>query len=150
MDSTGSISRQEHDEEIRKLKALYKPNNVFNVPVSSTLDFFKWWCIFLRPFIPLTDRESDVVASFLKQRYELSKSITDPVLLDTMVMSSEVINRIVEECKITKQHFYVVMGTLKKKNVINKCINPRLIPNIRVSDDGVFKLIILFKDDEKA
>ena len=136
--------RQQYSDEIKRLKELYKPNNAFSVPVADILDFFKWWCVFLRPFVPLTERETEVVASILKQRYELSKLIKDPAILDTMVMSSETLNKIAKECKITKQHFYVVMSSLKKKNIINGHINPKLIPNIK--DDGVFKLTILFKE----
>ena len=56
---------------------LPKPNNIITIPVSKDYDFFRWWCIFLRPVINLTNREIDVIASFLKQRWELSKSITD-------------------------------------------------------------------------
>ena len=140
-----TISMKEHVEEIKRLKEMYKPNNVFNVPVSSTLDFFKWWCIFLRPFVPLTERETDVVASFLKQRWELFKlkDIKDQSILDALTMSSDTINKVVEECKITKQHFYVVMSSLKKKGVIDGKINPKLIPNLK--EDGMFKLDILFK-----
>ena len=136
---------KEHVEEIKRLKEMYKPNNVFNVPVSSTLDFFKWWCIFLRPFVPLTERETDVVASFLKQRWELFKlkDIKDQSILDALTMSSDTINKVVEECKITKQHFYVVMSSLKKKGVIDGKINHKLIPNLK--EDGMFKLDILFK-----
>lgn len=123
------------------------PNNAFNIHVNSMLDFFKWWCIFLRPFVPLTEREIDVVASFLKQRWELSKSISDPVILDTMIMSNNVLNKVVEECKMTKQHFYVVMAALKKKKVIGGYINPKIIPNVK--EDGLFKLTFLFKGGDK-
>lgn len=142
MESVETIPVSRHTEELQKLRELYKPNNAFNIPVTTPLEFFKWWCIFLRPFIPLTDRETDVVASFLKQRWELSKSISDPAILDAMMMNSDTLNKVVEECKITKQHFYVVMSSLKKKNVINGHINPKLIPNTK--DHGTFKLTILF------
>ena len=141
-----TISMKEHVDEIKRLKEMYKPNNAFNVPVSSTLEFFKWWCIFLRPFVPLTERETDVVASFLKQRLELSKIISDPGILDIMLMDSKTINKVVEECKITKQHFYVVMSSLKKKGVIDGKISPKLIPNLK--EDGIFKLTILFKNEK--
>ena len=137
-----TISMKEHVDEIKRLKEMYKPNNAFNVPVSSTLEFFKWWCIFLRPFVPLTERETDVVASFLKQRLELSKIISDPGILDVMLMDSKTINKVVEECKITKQHFYVVMSSLKKKGVIDGKISPKLIPNLK--EGGIFKLTIIF------
>lgn len=145
MESVETISKKQHDEEIRQLKEKYKPNNAFNVPVTDMLDFFKWWCVFLRPFIPLTERETDVVASLLKQRWELSKGIKDPSILDTMTMSGDILDKVTKECKITKQHFYVVMSSLKKKGVINGHINPRLIPNIK--EEGAFKLTILFTEN---
>lgn len=143
-----AVPRQQVNDEVKKLKELYKPNNAFTVPVANTLDFFKWWCVFLRPFIPLTERETDVVASLLRQRWELSKIIKDPSILDTMTMSGNTLDKVVEECKITKQHFYVVMSSLKKKGVINGHINPRLIPNLK--EEGVFKLTILFKENNQA
>lgn len=149
MDNVETISKQQHDEEIKRLKELYKPNNAFNIPVSNTLEFFKWWCVFLRPFIPLTEREADVVASLLKQRWELFmlKDIKDPSLLDTLTMSRDTLNKVVEECKISKEYFYVVMSSLKKKGIIDGCITPKLIPNLK--GDGTFKLTILFKKDSK-
>lgn len=135
----------------RENKKLPKPNNVVMVPTSSPLDFFRWWCVFLRPFVKLTNREIDVIASFLNQRWELSKHISDPAILDTMVMSEEIKKKVMEECKITLQHFYVVISNLKKNNIINNnVINPRLIPNIRQDDNGCFQLLILFKEDLKA
>ena len=129
-------------------RMLPKPNNIVTVPTTLDTDFFKWWCTFLGPFVHLTSREMDVVASFLKQRWELSKSISDPVLLDTVVMGEDSKKKVMEECKITLQHFYVVMSNLRKsKVIINNIINPRLIPNIRKDDNGCFQLLILFKDD---
>lgn len=147
MESIETIPKTQHDEEIRQLKEKYKPNNAFNVPVTGLLDFFKWWCVFLRPFIPLTEREIDVVASLLKQRWELSKGIKDPAILDTLLMSSDTLDKVAKECKITKQHFYVVMSSLKKKGAINGYINSRLIPNLK--KEGDFKLTILFKEDNQ-
>lgn len=129
------------------VKKMPKPNNIFNVPVTMDTNFFKWWCVFLRPFVTLTDRETDVIASFLRQRWELSKNISDPQILDTMVMSEATKRKVIEECNISLQHFYVVMSTLRKKKVVvGNMIEPRLIPNIRVDDNGVFQLLILFKE----
>lgn len=128
----------------------HKPNNVIPVPVTNEVDFFKWWCVFLRPFINLTNREIDVIASFLKQRWELSKHISDSAILDTMVMSEDTKNKVIEECHITQSHFYVVMSNLRKHKVIlGNVINPKLIPNIRLDDNGAFQLLILFKNNEK-
>lgn len=139
----GTANKTEHAK-------LPKPNNIVTVPTADGVEFFKWWCVFLRPFINLTNREIDVIANFLKQRWELSKSISDPAILDTMVMSETTKNKVIEDCNITQQHFYVVMSNLRKNNVIvNNTINPRLIPNIRKDDNGCFQLLILFKDKGK-
>lgn len=126
-----------------------KPNNLITIPLSPEKGFFKWWCTFLRPFVDLTPRELDVVAAFLRQRFELSKHITDPAILDTMVMSEDTKEKVREECNITLQHFYVVMSNLRKHQIIKgNIINPRLIPNIRETDNGVFELLILFKETQ--
>ena len=131
-------------------RKLPKPNNIVTIPTTLDNGFFKWWCTFLRPFINLTEREIDVVASFLKQRYELSKHISDPALLDTMVMNESTRKKVLEDCNITLQHFYVVMSNLRKnKVIINDALNPRLIPNIRQDDKGTFQLLILFKDTSR-
>ena len=125
------------------------PNNLIKVPVTSKKDFFKWWCIFLRPFVNLTNREIDVVSSFLKQRWELSKIVSDPAILDAMVMSDDTKKKVMEECSITLQHFYVVMSNLRKHKVLKgTIINPRLIPNIRETDNDCFELRIIFKQEE--
>lgn len=128
-------------------RKLHKPNNIVTVPVQAdTSSFFKWWCIFLRPFVDLTNREIDVIAEFLKQRFELAKSISDPTLLDNALMSDMTKRKVIDACHITQQHFYVVMSNLRKNKVITgNIINPRLIPNVRVDDNGVFQLLILFK-----
>jgi hypothetical protein len=144
-----TISMKDHVEEMKKLKEMYKPNNVFNVPVSSTLDFFKWWCIFLKPFVSLTPKEIDVVAAFLKQRYELSKIISDDAIIDEQLMGEKSRNKVLEECGISKQHFYVIMSNLRKNHVITESgINPRLIPNIREDDNGIFQLLVIFRDSK--
>jgi len=128
---------------------LPKPNNVIPIKVTMGLDFFKWWCLFLKPFINLTPRERDVIASFLNQRWELSKKTSDPAILDTMVMSNDTKSKVIAECGITQAHFYVVMSNLRKnKIIVNNVINPRLIPNIRKDDNGYFQLLVLFKDSQ--
>jgi len=130
---------------------LQKPNNV--VPINTTLglDFFKKWCTFLRPFIRLTNRELDVISSFLNQRWKLSQEISDPAILDAMIMTEATKNKVIEECGITQQHFYVVMSNLRKNKVIeNNKINSRLIPNIKKDDNGYFQLLFLFKYDNKG
>lgn len=126
----------------------HKPNNALNITPTPEKNFFKWWCIILDPFIHLSPREVDVMAAYLRQRHELKKVISDPSVLDSQLMSNKVKFKIIEECNITVQNYYVVMGNLKKKNVITESgINPLLIPNIRQDDKGHFIFLVLFNGD---
>lgn len=126
-----------------------KPNNMWIVD-NPSLDFFKWWCECLHPIIDLSKKELAVVASFLKQRYELSKVISDPAVLDSQLMSIEIKRKIMNETGTTLSHFYVLMNTLKKKKVITETgINPRLIPNRKPGDGNCFQYLLQFKFPEE-
>lgn len=130
--------------------ANHKPNNCLNIVPTPDKNFFKWWCTLLRPFVALTPREIDVMASFLKQRFELAEVISDPAILDSQLMSNDTKEKVIAECDITLQHFYVVMSNLRKNHVITDAgINPKLIPNLRKDDNGLFQLLILIKEDVK-
>lgn len=121
-----------------------KPNNIVRIPCSSKREFFKYWFMFLEPFHNLTNREIDVVVEFLIHRFDLSKKISDPEILNKVLMGEDTKRQIREENNITLQHFQVIMGKLKKKKVIidNK-INPKFIPNLQEEQDN-FKLLLLF------
>lgn len=124
------------------------PNNIISIDASPDVDFFKWWCMFLRPFVNLTKREIEVVACFLKQRWELSKEISNPAILDEMMASEKIKKRVLEECNITQAHFYVIMSTLRRNKVfVNDTLNPRLIPNVKNGEN--FQLLILFNNKNK-
>lgn len=122
-----------------------KANNVVRIPTSLNSKFFKYWFEFLKPFHKLTDREIDVIASFTKQRYELSKVIKDADILDKVTMSEDTKKKVREECNITLPHFQVIMGKLRKNGVIEDGrINPKFIPNID-EETGNFQLLLLFE-----
>ncbi len=122
-----------------------KANNAVRIPTSLKTNFFKYWLAFLKPFHNLTDREVDVMTSFIKQRYELSKVITDEIILDKVTMSEDTKRKVREECNITLPHFQVIMGKLRKNKVIvNNRINPKFIPNIK-EENGVVTLLLLFE-----
>ena len=121
-----------------------KPDNIVRIPCSLDSSFFRYWFMFLEPFHKLTDREIGVIASFVKQRYELSKVIKDSEILDKVTMSEDVKKKVREECHITLPHFQVIMGKLRKNKVIvDGKINPRFIPNID-EESGSFKLLLYF------
>lgn len=119
-------------------------NNVIRIPASLDKDFFKYWFLFLKPFHNLTDREMDVIACFVKQRFELSKVIKDDVILDKVVMSEDTKQKVREECEVSLPHFQVVMGKLRKaKVIVDGKINPKYIPRLEEDGDS-FKLLLLF------
>lgn len=120
-----------------------KPDNIVRIPCSLDKSFFRLWFKFLEPFHKLTDREIDVITSFVKQRYELSKVIKDNEILDKVTMSEDTKKKVREECNITLPHFQVIMGKLRKnKVIIDGKINPRFIPNID-EETGIFQLLLL-------
>ena len=122
-----------------------KPNNIVRVPCSLSGSFFRHWFKFLEPFHKLTEREIDVITSFVKQRYELSKVIKDNEILDKVTMSEDTKKKVREECNITLPHFQVIMGKLRKnKVIIDGKINPKFIPNIN-EETGTFQLLLLFE-----
>lgn len=119
-------------------------DSVVRIPCKLDYSFFKMWFMFLQPFHHLTEREMEVIASFIKQRYELSKVIADNAILDKVTMSEDIKKKVREECDVSLPHFQVIMSKLRKnKVIIDNRINPRFIPRIS-EENGSFKLMLLF------
>lgn len=119
-------------------------DNVVRIPCKLDYSFFKMWFMFLQPFHHLTEREMEVATSFVKQRYELSKVVSDNDILDRLVMSEDTKRKVREECNITLPHFQVIMGKLRKNNIIvDGKLNPRYIPRV-IEENDSFKLMLLF------
>ena len=109
---------------------------------------FRYWVEFLRPLHELTKREMDVLAEFLKVRYELGKVIIDSDTLDRVLMSEETKRNIRKHCGISTKHFQVITSKFRKNGVIkdNK-IYLKLIPTITA--DGVVLMVhFSFKDEQ--
>lgn len=121
-----------------------KINNVITIPTSIEGSFFRYWFEFLRPFHRLTDREMDVIASFVKHRYMLSKVVSDQEILNRLTMSDDTKRKVREDCNISQAHFQVIMTKLKKSKVIeNDRINPKFIPRLD-KDSNNFQLLLSF------
>lgn len=119
-------------------------DSIVRVPCKVDGKFFRYWFEFLTPFHNLTKREMDVITSFVKQRYELSKVIKDNEILDNVTMSEDTKKKVREECDISLPHFQVIMGKLRKnKVIIDGKINPRYIPSVD-EEKGSFKMMLLF------
>lgn len=122
-----------------------KINNVITIPTSTKGKFFRYWFEFLRPFHKLTDREIDVISSFVKYRYELSKVIRDQEVLNKVTMSEDTKRKVREDCNISQAHFQVIMTKLKKSKVIDDGkINPKFIPRLEEDATG-FQLLLSFE-----
>lgn len=119
-------------------------DSIVRIPCKVDGKFFRYWFEFLTPFHNLTEREMDVITSFVKQRYELSKVIKDNEILDKVTMSEDTKKKVREECDISLPHFQVIMGKLRKnKVIIDGKINPRYIPSVD-GENGSFKMMLLF------
>lgn len=124
-------------------------DNVF--PISSSVDgFFKLWLKFMKPYHNLTEREQDVTAAFLRNRYYLSTKISDPKILNQVLFSEQTKKKIMAETNLSVAHFQVIMGKLRKVGVIeNNTLNQKLIPFLKPGAKD-FKLLLLFRLEDEG
>lgn len=130
----------------------FKPDATVRIPTTKGKEFFKFWLNILKPFHNLTNREIDVAVSFLWNRYELSKVISDTNLLEANSLNEATKRKVRKECDVTLPHFQVIMGKLKKsKIIVDGKLNPKFIPNIK-EEAGSFQLLFLFdfKDEQQS
>lgn len=123
------------------------PNGVIKIPASLEGNFFRYWFEFLEPLHKLTNREIFVIAEFLKERHKLSKVISDPDVLERFIMNEDSKRKVREACGLSLANFHVIMGKLRKQNVIiDGKINPKYIPNVtkEVEESGNFYLLLAF------
>jgi hypothetical protein len=65
-------------------------------------------------------------------------------------MSEDIKAKVKEECNVSDAFFQVILGKLRKENVIiNGRINPLLIPKRLNKDDKYFTLLLLFEFNER-
>lgn len=120
-----------------------KVNNVITVPTTLDGNFFKYWFEFLKPFHKLPNKEIEVIAAFVKHRYELSKIIKDSDVLDRVVIN-DVKMQVIEELGLSQTHYQALMSSLRKHKIIeNGRINPKFIPKID-EDSNSFNLLLAF------
>lgn len=125
-----------------------RANNVIRISTSLQGRFFRTWIEYLTPLHNLTNREKDVIAAFIKKRFELSESISDPDILDREVMSDYTKSQIKEECNVSDAFFQVIIGKLRKTGIItNGKINPKFIPKRLKTGDNAFLLLLDFELD---
>lgn len=125
-------------------------NNVIRIPTSLEGNFFRIWIEFLTPLHGLANREKDVLASLLKERHKLSKSISDEAILDKVLFSEDAKNIVKKECDISDAFFQVILMKLRKtKVIVDGKINPKFIPKNVENKDREFQLLLYFDLNEE-
>lgn len=129
-------------------------NKILTVDCSGESDFFDLWVEYLGPKHGLTKTEQKYLASCLRTRYELSKSITNETLLDETCMNDIYRTKIREEINFSPQQSQNIISKFKKLKMLvprkypfsNKIqyykIAPTLIPNYDENED--FVLVYVF------
>lgn len=112
-------------------------------------DFFRVWVAFLEPVHKLTGKEMEVLAEYLKERYELSKKISDNDTIDKVLMSFDTRKIICNRCDIKGKHLNVILSKFRKNGVIKDGkIYLNLMPVF--NNDGAGLMIYFnFKDDDQ-
>lgn len=127
---------------------LKEPSDIARIPTSLTStsnNFFRLWLEFMRPLHNLSAKESDVLSFYLSKRFELSRSITDEELLNSVLFSMEVRKELKETLNMSTSHVHVVLSKLKKVGILTKKgINRKYIPKVKLDRDN-YMLIFLFE-----
>ena len=118
--------------------------NVKNIDVNRQ-KFFIYWLQFLKPYHKLRDKEIELLSLLLEKRYVLSQKITDPSLVDLLLLSTENRKIIMEEMGYHSMQVLTnaLSGLRKKKVLDDNSIIKGLIPEIN-NDTNNFKLIFNF------
>ncbi len=118
--------------------------NVKNIDVNRQ-KFFTYWLQFLKPYHKLRDKEIELLSLLLEKRYTLSQKVNDPMLVDTLLLSTENRKIIMEEMGYHSMQVLTnaLSGLRKKKVLEDNSIIKGLIPEINDST-GNFKLIFNF------
>jgi hypothetical protein len=127
-----------------------------NYNSSENSDFFSLWIEYLAPKHHLTKSEQKFLAACLRQRYILSKSISDETLLDETTLNDTYRTKIRQDLGISTQQMQNTIAKLKKLHILvprnfpfsDKLsyykISPSFIPNYNEGED--FNLLFIFKN----
>lgn len=117
---------------------------------TSKKEIFRYWLEFLKPYHKLRQKEIEVLSLMLYYRYELSREVANPKLVNKLLFSTDTRNQIREDLdNMGQKVFNNLLSSLRKKKVLSEgnVINPVLIPSM--TEDG-FQLIFNFEIDPKT
>ncbi len=130
-------------------------NKILKVEYNEESDFFIKWIEYLSPKHHLTKSEQKFLAACLRQRHELSKSITDENLLDETALSKTYRDKIRQEAGLGVQQTHNIVSKLKSRGILiprnypfsDKLnyykISPSFIPDYE--EDKDFTLLFVFR-----
>ncbi len=120
------------------------------VPIPSSGKFFRAWLEVLKPLHHLTDREIDLLAAFVQKRYELQRTILNPNMVDSILMTSASKAEIRKSVGISTAYLHNMMAKFKKNKVLlddpnirGGRINPQYIPPLS-AEDKELRLLFIF------
>ena len=103
--------------------------------------FFTVWLKILQSFLKLGKQEQLVLAKLLYHRYNLTKQITNKVIVEDTLMSPQYRKLIRKELSIDIASFNNTLTSLRKKKIlIDNKINNKIIPKVE-SNFKNFKLV---------
>jgi len=118
--------------------------------ISPEGDFFRVYVDFLKPIHDLTKREMDVLALYLQERYNLSKTISDEDNLNKRLMQDDIRVKVREAIGIKPRHLNVILSTFRQKGILKRtgplkgdeAFDLNLIPHFNKEGAG---LMVYFK-----
>lgn len=116
---------------------------------TSKKQIFRYWLEFLKPYHKLRQKEIEALGLMLYYRYELSREVSNPDLVNKLLFSTDTRKQIRGDLgDMDPKVFNNLLTALRKKGVLSKenVINHGLIPNM--SEAG-FKLVFNFEIDPK-
>ena len=121
-------------------------NNVIRIPSNLKTNFFRYWVEFLTPIHHLNNKEKDVLAILIKNKFELSQRTNDAEIINKMLFDRDLANENAKQIGMSKVFYKAVISSLRSKGIIeNKTeINKKLLPKALNPDDNSCKLLLYF------
>ena len=119
-----------------------KTNSLFPLKCSEE-SFYRLWIEFLAPIHKLTSRERDVAARIISQYQKLSRSVSDPDVLEEVLWSQTSRKDMRDSLGMSKEYFQMILGKLREVGMIEDGhINPKYLPHM--TDEPRYLLSFLF------
>lgn len=110
---------------------------------------FRYFLEFTKPYHKLRPREIEALSLILYYRHEISASVTNDAMIDTILFSTSTRKKMRDDLGgMDQKVFNNLITTLRRKKVLTKDgVNKALIPNM--TDEG-FNLVFIFKFNDEV